>query len=319
MDQTTHTPQQTSSAVEGALAGLGSDASWRWPEERWRQAVNKVRAGRPLTPATWPDGTQVAVALSFDVDQETLSLRDGKTAPALLAQGEYGSRAGLPRILKLLERYAIPASFYIPAVSALLHPDDVRHIARAGHEVGLHGWIHERNSTLAEADERQLTRRAAAVLEQLAGKPPVGLRTASWDFGESTLKMIRDMRLLYDSSLMGDDEAYELLEDGEPTGIVELPVEWIKDDYPYFGMDRLSTVRPYTAPSLVGEIWGREFDGAYVEGGLFLLTMHPHIIGHRSRMSVLEELIQHMRSRAGVWFATHEDIARYVKSQAGMG
>jgi peptidoglycan-N-acetylglucosamine deacetylase len=319
MDQTTHTPQQTSSAVEGALAGLGSDASWRWPEERWRQAVNKVRAGRPLTPATWPDGTQVAVALSFDVDQETLSLRDGKTAPALLAQGEYGSRAGLPRILKLLERYAIPASFYIPAVSALLHPNDVRHIARAGHEVGLHGWIHERNSTLAEADERQLTRRAAAVLEQLAGKPPVGLRTASWDFGESTLKMIRDMRLLYDSSLMGDDEAYELLEDGEPTGIVELPVEWIKDDYPYFGMDRLSTVRPYTAPSLVGEIWGREFDGAYVEGGLFLLTMHPHIIGHRSRMSVLEELIQHMRSRAGVWFATHEDIARYVKSQAGMG
>lgn len=319
MDQTTHTPQQTSSAVEGALAGLGSDASWRWPEERWRQAVNKVRPGRPLTPATWPDGTQVAVALSFDVDQETLSLRDGKTSPALLAQGEYGSRAGLPRILKLLERYAIPASFYIPAVSALLHPDDVRHIARAGHEVGLHGWIHERNSTLAEADERQLTRRAAAVLEQLAGKPPVGLRTASWDFGESTLKMIRDMRLLYDSSLMGDDEAYELLEDGEPTGIVELPVEWIKDDYPYFGMDRLSTVRPYTAPSLVGEIWGREFDGAYVEGGLFLLTMHPHIIGHRSRMSVLEELIQHMRSRAGVWFATHEDIARYVKSQAGMG
>jgi peptidoglycan/xylan/chitin deacetylase (PgdA/CDA1 family) len=256
--------------------------------------------------------------LSFDVDQETGSLRDGRTSPALLAQGEYGSRAGLPRILKLLERYAIPASFYIPAVSALLHPDDVRCIAQAGHEVGLHGWIHERNSNLAEADERELTRRAAGVLEQLAGRTPVGLRTASWDFGEATLKMIRDMHLLYDSSMMGDDEPYELMENGEPTGIVELPVEWIKDDYPYFGMDRLSTVRPYTAPSLVEEIWRREFDGAYAEGGLFLLTMHPHIIGHRSRMSVLEELIQHMRSRAGIWFATHEAIARYVKAQACM-
>jgi peptidoglycan-N-acetylglucosamine deacetylase len=318
MELTTHALQQTSSAVEGALADLGADASWRWPEARWRQAVHKVRAGRPLTPATWPNTAQVAVALSFDVDQETTSLRDGRTSPALLAQGEYGSRAGLPRILKLLERYAIPASFYVPAVSALLHPDDVRRIAQAGHEVGLHGWIHERNSTLAEADERQLTHRAAEVLEQLAGKPPVGLRTASWDFGEATLKIIRDMGLLYDSSLMGDDESYELLEDGEPTGIVELPVEWIKDDYPYFGMDRLSTIRPHTAPSLVGEIWGREFDGAYVEGGLFLLTMHPHIIGHRSRMSVLEELIQHIRSRVGVWFATHEDIARYVKAQASM-
>jgi peptidoglycan-N-acetylglucosamine deacetylase len=319
MEHTTHAPQQRSSGGEGNLAGLGADASWRWPEERWRQAVNKVRAGRSLTPATWPDGAQVAVALSFDVDQETTSLRDGRTSPALLAQGEYGSRAGVPRILKLLERYAMPASFYIPAVSALLHPDDVRRIAGAGHEVGLHGWIHERNSDLPEADERQLTHRAAAVLEELAGKPPVGLRTASWDFSEATLKIIRDMSLLYDSSLMGDDEPYELLEDGEPTGIVELPVEWIKDDYPYFGMDRLSTVRPYTAPSLVGEIWRREFDGAYGEGGLFLLTMHPHIIGHRSRMSILEELIQHMRSHVGVWFATHEEIARYVKAHACLG
>jgi peptidoglycan-N-acetylglucosamine deacetylase len=319
MAHTTHAPSQTSAAVDGDLAGLESDDPWRWPEERWRQAVNKVRAGRPLTPAAWPHGNQVAVALSFDVDQETGSLRDGRTSPALLAQGEYGSRAGVPRILKLLARYAIPASFYIPAVSALLHPDDVRRIAEAGHEVGLHGWIHERNSSLAEADERQLTHRAAAVLEQLAGKPPVGLRTASWDFSESTLKIIRDMHLLYDSSLMGDDEPYELMEEGEPTGIVELPVEWIKDDYPYFGMDRLSNIRPHTVPSLVGEIWRREFDGAYAEGGLFLLTMHPHIIGHRSRMSVLEELIQHMRSHAGVWFATHEDIARYVKVQARMG
>jgi peptidoglycan-N-acetylglucosamine deacetylase len=319
MEHTTHLQPQTASAVEGALAGLGTDVPWRWPEERWRQVVNKVRAGRPLTPATWPHGAQVAVALSFDVDQETGALRDGRTSPALMAQGEYGSRAGVPRILKLLERYAIPASFYIPAVSALLHPDDVRHIAEAGHEVGLHGWIHERNSSLEEADERQLTFRAAEVLEKLAGRPPVGLRTASWDFSEATLKIIRDMGLLYDSSLMGDDEPYELTEEGEPTGIVELPVEWIKDDYPYFWMDRLSNIRPHTAPSLVGEIWRREFAGAYAEGGLFLLTMHPHIIGHRSRMSVLEELVQHIRSHAGVWFATHEDIARYVKAQACMG
>lgn len=319
MEQATHTPQQLSTAVEGALAGPGPDAPWRWPEARWRQAVNKVRAGRALTPPSWPDGAKIAVALSFDADHETLTLRDGKTSPGLLAQGEYGSRAGLPRILKLLDRYAIPASFYVPAVSALLHPDDVRRIAAAGHEVGLHSWIHERTSNLAETDERELMHRAAAVLEQLAGKPPVGVRAASWDFSDATLKIIREMRLLYDSSLMGDDEPYELLEDGEPTGIVELPVEWIKDDYPYFGMDRLSDLRPYTAPSLVGEIWRREFDGAYAEGGLFLLTMHPHIIGHRSRMSILEELIQHMRSRAWVWFATHEEIARYVKAQARMG
>ena len=105
--------------------------------------------------------------------------------------------------------------------------------------------------------------------------------------------------------------------EGESTGVVELPVEWIRDDYPYFGMDRVTTIRPHTAPSLVGEIWQREFDGAYAERGLFLLTMHPHIIGHRSRVSVLDELIRHMRSHSGVWFATHADIARYVKAQGG--
>lgn len=311
-----HAPESspsTAAAIEGATAGLGPDASWRWPEERWRKIVAKVRAGRPLRPATWPNGAQVAVALSFDVDNETTTLRDGKTSPALLAQGEYGSRAGIPRILNFLERHAIPASFYVPGVSALLHPDDVRRIAADGHEVGLHGWIHERNSNLEEADERDLTLKSADVLTKMAGTPPVGLRTPSWDFSAATLKIIREIGLLYDSSLMGDDDPYELLEDDDPTGIVELPVEWIKDDYPYLGMDRLSPIRPHTAPSLVGEVWRREFDGAYVEGGLFLLTMHPHIIGHRSRMSILEELVQHMRSRPGVWFATHEQIARYVK------
>jgi peptidoglycan/xylan/chitin deacetylase (PgdA/CDA1 family) len=311
-----HAPESspsTAAAIEGATAGLGPDASWRWPEERWRKIVAKVRAGRPLRPATWPNGAQVAVALSFDVDNETTTLRDGKTSPALLAQGEYGSRAGIPRILNFLERHAIPASFYVPGVSALLHPDDVRRIAADGHEVGLHGWIHERNSNLEEADERDLTLKSADVLTKMAGTPPVGLRTPSWDFSAATLKIIREIGLLYDSSLMGDDEPYELLEDDDPTGIVELPVEWIKDDYPYLGMDRLSPIRPHTAPSLVGEVWRREFDGAYVEGGLFLLTMHPHIIGHRSRMSILEELVQHMRSRPGVWFATHEQIAHYVK------
>lgn len=312
------TSTQTAETIEGALAGLGPDASWRWPEERWRQVVNKVRAGRRLKPEVWPQGAQVAVALSFDVDQETSTLRDGKSSPALLAQGEYGSRAAMPRILQFLDRHSIPASFYVPAVSAMLHPQDVKSAAADGHEIGLHGWIHERNSNLAEADERELSLRAADVLQKVAGKTPVGLRTASWDFSDATLRIIREMGLLYDSSLMGDDECYELLEEGQPTGVVELPVEWIKDDYPYFGMDRLSGIRPHTAPSLVGEVWRREFDGAYAERGLFLLTMHPHIVGHRSRMSILEELVQYINGHSGVWFATHEQVAQYVKETVGL-
>ena len=112
----------------------------------------------------------------------------------------------------------------------------------------------------------------------------MGIRTASWDFSPNTLMIIHEMGLLYDSSLMADDDPYELVADGEPTGIVELPPEWIRDDAVYFNMLRFSGLRPYTPPSAVEEIFKAEFDGAWDEGGLFLLTMHPHVIGHRSRI-----------------------------------
>jgi hypothetical protein len=121
------------------------------------------------------------------------------------------------------------------------------------------------------------------------------------------------MGLLYDSSLMADDEPYELLEEGEATGVIELPVEWIRDDAVYFNMDRFSALRPYTAPSAVLEIFKAEFDMAREEGGLFLLTMHPHIIGHRSRIRLLEALIEYIQTYSDVWFGTHAEIAKYCR------
>jgi hypothetical protein len=115
---------------------------------------------------------------------------------------------------------------------------------------------------------------------------------------------------------MADDDPYEILENGQPTGIVELPVEWIRDDAVYFNMHRFQAQRPYTAPETVFDIFRREFDRACAEGGLFLLTMHPHVIGYRSRIWILEELVQHMNAQKGVWFATHADIARHVAEAA---
>lgn len=292
--------------------------TWTWPEERWRPIVEKIRAGRSLKPAAWPSGARCAVALSFDSDHETQVLRWGHSSPGKLSQGEFGSRVAVPRILELLRTYDAPSTFFVPAVVAMLHPDEQRRVVAEGHEVGIHSWIHELNSALPPEAERDLQMRAADKLEEICGQRPVGIRTPSWDFSEHTLAITREMGLLYDSSLMADDEPYEILEDGEPSGIVELPVEWIRDDAPYLAMDRFTGLRPYTPPSGVLEVFRREFDGAYREGGLFLLTMHPHFIGHRSRIQILEELVRHIRSHAGVWFATHADIARYCKEQAGM-
>jgi len=289
---------------------------WEWPEKKWRSVVGKVRAGRSLKPKAWPNGARVAVALSFDSDHESIVLRQADESPGKLSQGHYGARVGVPRIQHLLDKYGIKVTFFVPAVIAQLYPEQQRELIQSGHEIAIHGWIHEINSELPPEVERNLQMRAADVLEEITHTRPVGIRTPSWEFSPVTLKISREMGLLYDSSLMADDDPYEILDEGEPTGIVELPVEWIRDDAVYFNMNRFSGLRPYTPPTAVFDIFKREFDGAYEEGGLFLLTNHPHEIGHRSRIWIVEELIRHIQSHEGVWFATHEEIARYCLENA---
>jgi peptidoglycan/xylan/chitin deacetylase (PgdA/CDA1 family) len=217
-----------------------------------------------------------------------------------------------------MEKYEIPASFFVPAITARLHQPEMQAIVDKGvHEIGMHGWIHERNSMLDEETERELMQRSFDVLKEMTGKAPVGIRTPSWDFSTATLKLIRELGLLYDSSLMADDRPYEVLEYGRPTGVVELPVEWILDDYPYFGFSRYTAVRPHIKPMDVFDIWAAEFDKAYEERSVFILTMHPKYIGHRSRILMLEELVKYMKTKEGVWFATHADIARAARKQIG--
>ncbi|HXQ65250.1 MAG TPA: polysaccharide deacetylase [Alphaproteobacteria bacterium] len=289
---------------------------WQWPEEHWRKLVGRVRAGRAFRPKAWKDGARCAVALSFDSDHETNELRDGGKSIGRLCWGQYGNRVGVPRILKILEKHGVKATFYVPAVSALIYPDEQRRVVAEGHEIGIHGWIHELNSVLPYDAERDLMLRSADTLEKVSGVRPIGLRTPSWDFSPNTLRIEKEMGLAYDSSLMSDEDCYELVMDGEPTGIVELPVEWVRDDAVYFMMHRFQQLRPYTPPQDVFEIFRREFDAAYEEGGVFQLTMHPHIIGYRSRSWMIEELIRHARARPGVWFATHAEVALWAKQHA---
>lgn len=288
--------------------------TWTWPEDRLQTIMNRARAGRSLKPASWPQGGACAVALSFDSDHDTFELRDGGRSISALSQGQFGPRQGIPRIRSLLARESIPATFFVPAVSAIHYPDEQRELIAGGHEIGLHGWIHERNTLLDAETERDLQMRAADTLEQITGVRPVGIRTPSWDFSDNTLRITAEMELLYDSSLMADVDCYELLLDGKPSGVIELPVEWIRDDAAYLVMDRWGGLRPQIAPHDILKIFIAEFDAAYDEGGIFQLTMHPDIIGHRSRIWIVEALIAHMRSRGRVWFATHADVVRHVKA-----
>jgi len=271
-----------------------------------------VSAGKRLKPA-WPNGARIAVGLSFDVDNATATLSTGNLDYEVLSRGEYGAIDGLPRLLRMLDRQQVPASFFIPAASAVLHPVVISDIqsAKQAHEIGVHGWIHERLPLLNnEQEEQRLLNLSIETLTKMTGKRPVGYRAPSWKFSGWTMGQVKAAGFLYDSSLMASDDAYEILLDGSPTGIVELPIERILDDAPYFGSNADGS-----NPSVgdVYEVFQSEFDVAYDEGGLFLLTMHPHMMGHRSRAAMLERLVQYIKGKPGVWFATHEQIANHVK------
>lgn len=291
---------------------------WKWTMDSVRTVVNAVRAGRSLQPASWPGGARVAVLLSFDVDNETVALRFGEPTVGSLASAQYGARQGLGRVLRLLDAQRIPASFFIPSVSLALTPDMADSIRRSGrHEFAIHGWIHELNATLPDSAERALLAKAMTELTQLTGTKPTGYRAPSWNFSPNTLSILRDMGFRYESSLMADDRPYELLQNGQRTGIVELPVEWILDDAPLFDPRGQS----YMNPRDVARVWMDEFDKAYEERGMFLLTMHPHISGHRSRIIALELLLAHIRAKGAgqVWYATHAEAAEHVRKAAGLG
>jgi peptidoglycan/xylan/chitin deacetylase (PgdA/CDA1 family) len=289
---------------------------WNWSEERVRSAVDQVRAGRDLNPDAWPGGARVAVLLSFDVDNETVQgLRTGSVSIGPLSQGEYGARVALPRVVRLVDTEAVPSTFFFPAWSLKLAPEQAGVIQASGrHEIAVHGWIHELNTSLDGPTERRLLIQAIDAVEEIAGERPVGYRAPSWNHSPNTLAIVRELGFLYESSLMADDRPYELEQNGEPTGIVELPVEWILDDAPLFNPRGDS----YMNPRDVMQVWIDEFDKAWEERTMFLLTMHPHVIGHRSRIVALEGLIDHMKAKGGVWFATHADAARYVREHAGM-
>lgn len=284
-----------------------------WPESTWRTYVNRVRAGRRLAPPHWPDGAKAALALSFDCDHETFEMGGGKHAVGRLGWGEFGRRVGVPRILKTLQKNDAQASFFIPAVSALIDPDEPRRIADGGHEIGVHGWIHEPNNTLTEIEERDLLHRSRDTLEQLSGQRPVGHRAAHWDLSDNTIRLVAQAGFEYDTSMMADDSCYELLSDGTPTGLVEVPVDWVRDDAVYLLFNRTPATRPTLTPDDVLKIFLREFDAAYDEGGVCQLVMHPFVIGYRSRIWILDELLRRARARGDVFIGSHAAIAAHAK------
>jgi peptidoglycan/xylan/chitin deacetylase (PgdA/CDA1 family) len=268
----------------------------------------------PIRSEDWPNGASAAVALTFDFDADVeRSWRNLDGRLTSLSELRFGAVRGVFRILELLAREEIQATFYVPGMIAEAYPEAVREIAAAGHEIGHHGHAHLFNDRASSRQQRDELTRGTAALEDLLGVRPDGYRAPGWELTPESLDMLVEMGFRYDSSCMGDDRPY--FERNGEHSILELPVHWSLDDWVYFGFQR-DELGHMADPDVVQRVWLREFESAARERRLVTYTLHPECSGRAYRAAMLADLITAMRERATVWFATHGEIASWLSARA---
>ena len=260
----------------------------------------------------WPGKTQCVAMLGFDVDGVSSWLNrnpDHANLPSLMSMAEYGPSVATPRILDLLDSHSIKASFYVPGYVAETHVSLVEDIARRGHEVAHHGYMHEPPATLTPEQEEEVLHKGISILKGITGEAPRGYRSPSWELSEKSVELLASHDFLYDSSLMGDDAPYVLNPD-TPQRLVEIPIHWLLDDAPNFVYaPTAGRLGPMRNPEEVYGTWVSEFEGLYHYGRAFTLTMHPQHIGRPGRLMMLDRLIRHIRGFPDVEFMRGIDVA----------
>ena len=260
---------------------------------------------------SWLNEARCAVMLTFDFDAETLWLsRDPANAkkPGTLSQGIYGGRRGVPEVLRVLSDYQLPATFFVPGWTVEQYPDRMEAIAKAGHEIGHHGYLHEWIDPSRPDLERETFDKGLDAMQRVLGLRPTGYRSPAGETSPTLMALLKEKGLVYDSSLMTDVVPFRHVLDDGSAGPVELPWHWSNDDAPYM-LFSVQTPRPIFTNDHIFQIWRDEFDAIAEWGGLFNLVMHPQFIGRPSRTVLLRRIIDHIQSTPGVWFATGHEVA----------
>lgn len=269
---------------------------------------------RELPVPSWPGGADVAVSLTFDVDAESGWLGEGEQYArrlTTLSEARFGVTRGVPRILELLQELSISATFYVPGDTAERHTAAVEKIVAAGHEIGHHGHLHLRSDRIDAHHQRMEIERGLEALDSRLGVKPTGYRSASWELTPETFELLLEYDFDYDSSCMGDDRPY--LEELEGRTIVELPVHWSLDDWPYFAWTidhggNVNNARDFE------QIWLDEFDSALGDRRHITYTMHPEVVGRGYRIAALSRVLERIKERGKVWFPRHREVAAHLKA-----
>ena len=268
-------------------------------------------------PVPWPNGAKVAVAITFDMDADSLvhieHPQDSITRISTMSMLKYGPEVGVPRILEGYRRYGLQQTFFVPAWCIEHYPQAVDAMVKDGHEVGFHGYIHEAPNSLSRAEEQYWMQRSIAIIEKHTGKRPRGNRSPLYNYSINTTDLLVEEGFLYDSSLMGDDVPY-ILDNGKGE-IVELPSSWALDDWPpYVHSIDLNYMFQIMSPDRAMESFMAEFEAMRTAGGgLWIGVWHPFVSGRLSRWLRIETMIDYMLKTGDVWFARLEDIAGHIQ------
>ena len=252
--------------------------------------------------------------LTFDVDAESPILTHGRRYAenlGVMSHQQYGPHVGVPRILDLLAEYELPATFFVPGLTADRHPETVGQILAAGHEIGHHSYAHFAPVDQTEDEERADFERALAALARLEVEP-VGYRCPGWEPSYRTPALLAEHGLAYDSSLFDDDRPYLLETDaGE---LVELPVSWELDDWEQYAyLPRPNVGAGLENPAKVLDLWTRTLDAYRRHGALFVLTCHPFLSGRPARIETLRGLVEHAFAAGDVEFLACREAAARVE------
>jgi peptidoglycan/xylan/chitin deacetylase (PgdA/CDA1 family) len=267
---------------------------------------------RDVSVPALPDGTDVAVAITFDVDAEAGWLGESATYQhrlTTMSEARFGVVRGLPRLKAILDKHDIPATFYIPGDTAERHASDLQFLRDSRHEIAHHGHMHLRSDKVDAESQRDEIDRGLDALEKSLGVRPRGYRSASWELTPETFELLIDRGFDYDSSCMGDDRPY--IEEHAGKEILELPVHWSLDDWPHFAWN-IDTGGVLTSADHVLSTWVAEFESAVADRRLVTYTMHPEIIGRGYRAAMFEAFLTELKARANVWFARHQDIVDHI-------
>jgi peptidoglycan/xylan/chitin deacetylase (PgdA/CDA1 family) len=266
-------------------------------------------------PLPWPEGQRCAVAITWDVDVDSgLRYAQGPKADALAATlsfVKYSPRVAVSRLMQVFSALELRLTFFVPGWVIENYPGVIEQLQRHGHEIGLHGYMHERSNQLTRQEEAAVLEKALRAYEKHIGGVPKGWRAPGFAFSDSSLDLLVAAGFSYDSSLMGDDIPYVI--QGSSGQLLELPTDWTLDDWPHYMHNRdFNYMMPISAPARAMEVFRAEFDAAHRYGAMWISVWHPFLSGRLAKLHAIVELVDYMRSKEGVWFARLEEICDHV-------